>query len=191
MRKQTASRPITSQEAQDARIKNIIEISLDFSVMIRVLSKGSNAMILKRLEEFFSAMDGINDKADYDHFHADFCQWFMQSISTAEKKFKNGQTKPSRACSYGQAAKILDVSAKVYVYYCSQPSPEAARRIVPMLHAALDTPMMDLLGIPMTLQQVDRAIYEDLQARVAHEIAPSRIYPVQYDDIMWRRLQRA
>jgi hypothetical protein len=60
-----------------------------------------------------------------------------------------------------------------------------------MLHAALDTPMMDLLGIPMTLQQVDRAIYEDLQARVAHEIAPSRIYPVQYDDIMWRRLQRA
>jgi hypothetical protein len=109
----------------------------------------------------------------------------------SRKKFKNGQTKPSRACSYGQAAKILDVSAKVYVYYCSQPSPEAARRIVPMLHAALDTPMMDLLGIPMTLQQVDRAIYEDLQARVAHEIAPSRIYPVQYDDIMWHRLQRA
>ena len=51
--------------------------------------------------------------------------------------------------------------------------------------------MIDLLGIPMTLQQVDRAIYEDLQARVAHEIAPSQIYPVQYDDIMWRRLQRA
>jgi len=135
MRKQTASLPITSQEAQDARIKNIIEISLDFSVMIRVLSKGSSAMILKRLEEIFSAIDSINDKADYDHFHADFCEWFMRSISTAEKRFKNGQTKPSRACSYGQAAKVLDVSAKVYVYYCSQPSPEAARRLVPMLHA--------------------------------------------------------
>jgi hypothetical protein len=50
--------------------------------------------------------------------------------------------------------------------------------------------MMDLLGIPVTLQQVDRVIYDELQARVAHEIALSQIYPVQYDDIMWRRLQR-
>jgi hypothetical protein len=51
--------------------------------------------------------------------------------------------------------------------------------------------MMQFLGIPMTLQQVDRAIYDDLQGRVAHEIAPAQIYPVQYDDVMWRRLQRA
>jgi hypothetical protein len=135
VRKRTASLPITRQEAQDARIKNIIEMSLAFSAMMRVLSKGSSAMILKQLEEFFSAMDGIADKADYDRFHADFCQWFMQSISTAEKKFKNGQTKPSRPCSYGQAAKVLDVAAKVYVYYCAQPSFETARRLVPMLHA--------------------------------------------------------
>jgi DNA primase len=182
---------MTRQEAQDARIKNIIEISLDFSGMIRVFSKESTATILKRLEELFSDMDGINDKADYDHVHADFCQWFMQSVSTAEKKLNNGQTKPSRSCSYGQAAKVLDVSAKVCVYYCAQPSPETAQRLVPMLHAALDTPMMDLLGVSMTLQEVDWAIYEDLQARVARELALSQIYPVQYDDIVWRRLQRA
>lgn len=182
---------MTKQEAEDARNKNIIEISLDFSAMMRVFSKGSSATILRRLEEGFRAFDGVADKADYDRFHADFCQWFIQNISTAEKKFKSGQTKPSRTCSYGQAAKVLDVAAKVYVYYCGQPSQESARRLVPTLHAALDNRMMEHLGIPTTLQQVDRAAYEYLQSRVADEIAHSQIYPVQYDDILWRRLQRA
>jgi DNA primase len=190
MQDTTVLLPITGQEAQDARIKNIIEIGLGFSVMTRVFSKRSNATILKRLEEFFKVLDGVNDKAEYDRFHADFCQWFMQSIRTAERKLKNGQTKPSRACSYGQAAKVLDVSAKVYVYYCAEPSLEAALRLVPMLHAALDTPMMHLLGLSTTLQEVDRDTYEELQSRVTHEIALSQIHPVQYDDIMWRHLQR-
>jgi hypothetical protein len=184
------SLPITMQEARAALTKNIIEMGLAFSVMTRVFSKGSSAAILKRLEQSLTKLDRVDDKTEYDRFHADFCDWFTQSIRTAERKLKNGQTKPSRECSYGQAAKVLDISAKVYVYYCAQPSPEAARRLVPMLHAALDTPMMCRLGVSVTLQEVDRKVYEDLQTRVTREIGESEILPVQYDDTMWRRLQR-
>lgn len=44
-----------------------------------------------------------------------------------------------------------------------------------------------------SLEDVDRAKYEQLQSLVAREILDdfhSEIYPVQYDDIMFRRLNR-
>jgi hypothetical protein len=121
-----------------------------------------------------------------------FCGWFVQNISTAAKTLRNGQTRASRQCSYGQAAKVLDVAAKVYVYCCAQPSTEAAQRLVAMLHAALDTDMMHNLcrKSPPSLYEVDRPEYQRLQALVIDAIAKFGIYPVEYDDLMWRRLQR-
>jgi hypothetical protein len=81
---------------------------------------------VRRLKQGCSAIDGITDQAEYDNLHADFCQRFIQTNRTAERRLKSGQTKPSRPRSYGQAAKVLDVAAKVYAYDCGQPSPEAA-----------------------------------------------------------------
>jgi hypothetical protein len=85
---------------------------------------------------------------------------------------------------------VLDVAAKVYVHYCGLPSPEVAARLIPLLHAALDTQMMDALGVVATLQQIGVAEYQDLQ-RVARATGDSDDQPVEFDDVMWRRLNRS
>jgi hypothetical protein len=62
-----------------------------------------------------------------------------------------------------------------------------------MLHAGLDTPRMeglDPVNAKDTIQEVDQAEYERLQGLVAVKIAALELHPVQYDDVMWRRLQR-
>jgi hypothetical protein len=186
------SAPIALADAREAKAANIVEIALDFSGMLRVFEKGSNAKIIPKLREFFDQLDSIGDKAAYDTAHAEFCTWFAAIIKTAEKKLKSGEIKPSVACSYGHGAKVLDIAAKVYVYYCGQPSAEIARKLVPMLHCALDTPMMTVIDKASgTIQEVDREGYERLQACVRSKVAGQGIDPVQYDDVMWRRLQRA
>jgi hypothetical protein len=187
--------------AQETKTKNIVDMGLAFSAMTRVFSEGSKPRISERLEQLFAGLDRINEKTDYEKVHADFCNWFAQNIRSAERKLKNGRIKASCECSYGQAAKVLDISAKVYVYYCAQPSPETARRLVPMLHGAVDVPIMQHLssrfpraGIrSKTIEQVGWDEYQCLQALLAEEITQdfeSQIHPVQYDDIMWRRLNR-
>ena len=105
-----------------------------------------------------------------------------------------------RAASHGHSAKVLDIALKVYVYYCGQPA-ENTGLLLPLLHSALDTPMIEHLhrrfpkaGLSAwTILQVDEDEYRRMQSLVATEIATdfrSEIFPVQYDDIMWRRLNR-
>jgi hypothetical protein len=160
--------------------------------MLRVFEKGSNAKIIPKLREFFKLLESIKNKAAYDGAHARFCEWFVANIRTAEKKLKGGGIKSSVACSYGHGAKVLDIAAKVYVSYCGQPSGDIARNLLPMLHCALDTPMMLLLdSAKATIQEVDRGHYEKLQGLVTMKIAGLGIEAVEYDDVMWRRLQRS
>ena len=178
----------------------IVDMALDFAGMARVFSKKSNEHILPKLREFFARLDCIQDRSGYDQFHAELCNWFTQNIRTAERKGKNPI--PEGSCSYGQAAKVVNISAKVYVYYCALPSSNAAQVLVPMLHAALDEGMIEHLrkrfpgaGIQArTNKAVDRDEYERLRSHVAKEIQEdfrSEIFPVQYDDITFRRLNRA
>jgi hypothetical protein len=181
--------------ALQVKEKNIIEMALGFTAMTRVFSQGSMVTVAERLGGMFANLGRISTRDDYEKMHADFCKWFIENIHTA----KSGRTNPLSTCSYGQAAKVFDISAKVYVYYCAQPCPAAAERLIPMLHAAIDTPMMlDLAkrytedGIKAkTLQEVDQGLYEKLQSTAAKDakanFQPS-IHPVQYDDIVWRRL---
>lgn len=187
--------------ARAAKTEMIIEMALDFAAMTRVLSKGSNPQIIPKLDELFAGLDSIHEPSMYDQRHAEFCAWFTEKIDTAEKKLKNGRIKPAGPSSYGHAAKVLDITAKVYVYYCAQPSPEVAQMIVPMLHGALDNQIIGHLiqrfpkaGITAeTINNVDRGEYEKLQSLVNTEIREdfnSEIYPVQYDDILFRRLNR-
>jgi hypothetical protein len=147
--------------------------------------------VLPRLEELLDSLDSVKHSEEYERLHAEFCDWFKRTIRTAPKQHKNGGAKPSCACSYGQAAKVLDVAAKVFVHYCGLRSPEVVNRLLPWLHAALDTQMMDALGVVATLQQIGVAEYQDLQRRVARAIGRSDIYPVEFDDVMWRRLNRS
>jgi hypothetical protein len=155
------------------------------------------------LEDFFAGIDRVHDQASYDRLHEDFCIWFTQNIQIAEREVgkKVKRIIPAHNSSFGHAAKVLDIAAKVYVYYCVPPSPELAKALVPMLHGGLDNQIIGHLierfpesGIKSeNLEDVDRVKYKQLQALVRKEILEdfhSEIYPVQYDDILFRKLNR-
>jgi hypothetical protein len=83
------------QEAEVAKRQNIIEMALDFASMTRVLEKESSTKILSVLEQFFTDVAAVATAAEYDSLHADFCNWFVTNIRSAEKKFPNGQVAAS------------------------------------------------------------------------------------------------
>jgi hypothetical protein len=190
-------------EAQAAKTANIIEMALEFAGMTRVFSKQSTGKIIGTLARLFAEFAScVQDHQNYERLHAGFCDWCTENIWMAERTYEDGHIIASKKSSYGEAAKVLDICAKVYVYYCSQPSPEVAQALVPILHAALDNKMIARLarnfpaaGIKVTgLTQVDRLAYQKLQSLVAQEIQSdfhSVIHPVQYDDIIFRRLNRS
>lgn len=188
--------------ARKAMRQNIIEMALDFTGMTRIFAKGSNPRILEKLDDVFGRFESIVDQADYDQIHSDFCNWFTQNIQVAEKKLKKSQkTIRARKSSYGQAAKVLDIAAKVYVYYCALPPPEAVGRLLPLLHGGLDNQIVKHLVKKFpegeikseSLEDVDHNKYQQLQALVRREIQndfQSSIHPVQHDDIFFRELNR-
>jgi hypothetical protein len=162
-------------------------MSQGYSAMTRVFSRGSNGEIVGQLGSFFKELEHVTRQEEYDTAHAAFCRWFERSITMAGKT--------ERGCSYGHAAKVLDIAAKVYVYYCAQPSPEAAEKLIPMLHGGLDTAMIDYLGgeyPPKGIRArnvvgIDLDEYSRLQESVAEDIRSrldSQIHPVQWNDIL-------
>jgi hypothetical protein len=175
-----ASKLTEQGDAERTKRKNIIDMALGFTAMMRILSEGSKAKIEAQLAELFSSLGKIRTRHDYKRCHHSFCEWFTREIRTAERKLKSGIVQQSNAASYGQGAKILDIAIKVYVYYCAQPTAEDAERIVPFLHGAVDTPIMKHLKKSKyatttiratTIKQVDKTSY---QARQSVVLAESR-----------------
>lgn len=190
-----------TQQGDTERTKreNIIDMALGFTAMMRILSEGSKVKIEAQLAGLFSSLDKIRTRHDYEACHSSFCEWFTREIRTAERTLKNGAVQQSHAASYGQGAKVLDIAIKVYVYYCAQPTAEDAERIVPLLHGAVDAPIMKHLKKSKyatttiratTIKQVDKTSYQALQSVVLTASRACKIHPVQYDDIMWRQLNR-
>lgn len=188
--------------AESTKRKNIIDMAITFTAMMRVFAKGSKSKIAAKLEEIFSNLSSINNLEQYQHVHDSFCQWFIREIYTAKKTFKNGRVKQSKCASYGQAAKTFDIAIKVYVYYCGQPSSIVSHRLVPLLNGAVDTPIMKYLTseypdhqiTATTIEEVDKSAYQELQSLIKKDIEikfKNRIKPVQYDDITWYELNRA
>jgi hypothetical protein len=188
------------EQALSAKYRMVLEMALEFAGMTRVFSKRSERKILPKLQEFMERVAARPE--DYDESHAEFCDWFIKNVTQAAKKqTKNGRGAiPERTSSYGQAAKVLNIVAKVHFYYC-QPQFETPPSLVPRLHAALDNGMIKRLARRFRkpelkskgLNEIDRADYEQLQDLVAEEIRRdfnSEIHPVQYDDIIFRRLNR-
>lgn len=186
----------------ETKRKNIVEIGLSFTAMTRLFARGSKRAIESKLLELFSTLTEINTREEYEQRHRSFCEWFIGKIQTAEKKLKNGRAVQSDRPSYGQAAKVLDIAIKVYVYYCTQPAPEIAQKLLPLLHGAVDTPILTFLkGLKKpefaanpisatTIKEVDERTYHVLQALVVEESSAHSMHPVQFDDVLWRMLSR-
>jgi hypothetical protein len=188
-------------EAFSIKINNVIDMAITFSAMNRVFEKGSKQKIAGKLEQSFDLLVNVNSKNTFENIHSEFCEWFIKNISTAKRVLKNKKIKKSRTASYGQAAKVFNVALKVYVYYCILPDWESTARLLPMLHAAVDTLMMKNLKKKYpeenikagTIEAVGKTDYVTLQKLVIKHIEDefnSTILPVQYDDIMWYRLNR-
>jgi hypothetical protein len=190
-------------DVEQAKLMNVVDMAFGFSAMSRVFEKGSTRKITNKLNELLSQIASVNNYIEFKNLHDDFCRWFQDNIKTTERK-KNGVViKKSGAASYGQGGKVLDVALKVYVYYCHLPDVRTANQMVNWLNAAVDTKMMNHLkeaaGLEASLveatsvEDVDAKIYADLQRLVRKDIKnnfQSSILPVQWDDIMWRQLNK-
>ncbi len=190
-----------SPNAAEIKRKNVIDMALTFTAMIRLFEKGSKPKIAGKLYEEFQGLERITNIAEFQAFHRGFCDWFTNNIKTAQKERNNIIIKKSGYALYGHAAKLLDVSLKVYVSYSSLPNMYTAEKILPFLNTAIDNPLLDHLknSFPnenvtaKTVEQIDEREYEILQKLIRSDIKTNfnnDILPTQYDDIMWNRLNR-
>ena len=189
--------------AEQARIKNIIDMAIGFSAMTRVFEKNSIAKISAKVEDTLTQIASSESEQDFQKLHHNFCLWFTKNIKTAEREKDGVVSKKSNFASYGQGAKILDVALQVFVHYCHLPSPEVADGIKKWLNSAVDTKMMRYLKEQpyvgassiraTTIEQVDENTYAMLQRLVCSDINgkfAGSILPVEWDDIMWRKLNK-
>ncbi|MGD8386885.1 MAG: hypothetical protein PVG49_07070 [Desulfobacteraceae bacterium] len=178
--------------AEKAMKQNIINMAVGFTAMMPLFQERSTDLIKRKLTDFFEALDCISTDQDFGKRHSDFCQWFVKTIVLADTP---------EPPSYCQAAEVLDLALKVYVYYCKMPSLEKARSLMPMLNGAIDTPILRHLfkrvegsyGKPYpphhlwTIKMVDKEGYDFLQKVIRQEIRDSfedDLLPVQYDDVI-------
>ena len=184
--------------AEKAKKQNIIDMAVGFTAMMPLFQERSADLIKEKLADLFEGLDRISSDQDFSKMHRDFCQWFVKTIRLAKTE------EPS---SYGHAAKVLDLALKVYVYYCKMPSPAKAESLMPKLNGAIDTPMLRHLVKKLediyrkscpprylwTIGMIVKEDYDLLQKVIRQDIRDSfddNISPVQYDNIMWRRLNR-
>jgi hypothetical protein len=183
--------------AKQAKKQNIIDMAVGFAGMMPLFQEGSADLIKEKLTEFLEGLERISSDEEFNKMHKDFCQWFVNTIRLAKSE------EPS---SYGHAAKVLDLAVKVYVYYCKMPSPAKAESLIPRLNGAIDTPILRHLAKKLegiygksysrllwSIKMIDKEYYDLLQKVIRQDIRDSfhdDILPVQYDDIMWRRLSR-
>ncbi len=192
---------IYKQKAEKVKKENVIDMAVTFTAMIRVFEKDSKASIVKLLKDSFARLSDVKTQADYDKIHSEFCQNFSKKIRTAEKKLKNGTIKISRPASFGHAAKVIDIAIKVYVHYSNLPNIDTSLSITPFLKGAIDTPILSYLKnkyarediLATNIELIDRKQYEALQGLIDKDIKEqycNSILPVEYDDILWTKLNR-
>ena len=184
--------------ALQAKKRNIIDMAVGFTATTPLFQERSVDLIKEKLADLFEGLDRISSDQDFSKMHRDFCQWFVKTIRLAKTE------EPS---SYGHAAKVLDLALKVYVYYCKMPSAAKAESLIPRLNGAIDTPILRHLFKKLediyrksypphylwTIEMLDEENYDLLQKVIRQDIKDSfdeSILPVEYDDIMGRRLDR-
>jgi len=191
-----------NRAAEQAKLKNIIDMALSFSAMGRVFEKGSTEKIKAKLENCIEDFFSLSTEEEYHKKHREFCEWFTRNIKTAERKKGGRIIKRSQYASWGQAAKVIDIVLKVCIYYCNLPSAEVSSKVVPWLNGAIDTPILGdlkkrysspIISQISTIEDIDKIAYEELQKMIRTDIEESfseEIFPVQYDDIKWREVNR-
>lgn len=179
----------------DTKQKNIIDMAITFSAMTRVFEAKSIKRIRKKLYECIKEFSSVTTKDEFKMKHEKFCEWFINNIKTSKKTQHN----KLRKVTFGQAAKVLDVVLKVYIYYCNLPSDKVSSRIMPWLNGAIDTKILkkikpksknSLLTKVKTIADIDKGDYKELQEILNNKSIKCKMFPVQYEDVLWRKLNR-
>ena len=186
----------TADEYAKGRVKTIVGMAVGFTTMMRFFEKGSVRIIEGMVEEVLSKLPAIGDQREFDGLHDAFCDNFVKTIHSSRSQ--DGEY-PS--ASYGQAAKVLDVALKACVDYCQLPDVATSKRLLPFLHAGIDTYILDELKKRekgafkvWSLQEIDRDMYLRLQDAVIRHIEDEfngEISRVVYDNIIWRRATKS
>jgi hypothetical protein len=198
MLKNTGDQMDALELAEKAKKQNIIDMAVGFTAMMPLFQEASADLVKEKLADLFEGLDRISSDQDFGKMHTDFCQWFVKTIRLV---------KTDEPSSYGHAAKVLDLALKVYVYYCKMPSPPKAESLMPRLNGVIETPILRHLfkkrediyreSFPphylWTIKMIDKEDYDLLQKVIRQDIRDSfrdKLSPVQYDDIMGRRLDQ-
>jgi hypothetical protein len=198
MLKNTGDQMDATKLAKEAKQQSIIDMAMGYTAMMPFFQEHSVDLIRKKLAVLFEGLKSVRSDQDFGKIHSDFCQWFVKTVRLAKSM------EPS---VYGHAAKVLDLTLKVYVYYCRMPDPAKAESLMPKLNGAIDTPILRYLFKKLddiysesypphyfwTITMIAKEDYDLLQRIIRQDIRDSfdnNILPVQYDDIMGRRLER-
>ena len=188
--------------AEEARLRNIIDMAMGFSAMMRLFAEGSKRQLHEKILATAREVFEAESERDYIAIHSRFCIWGIASVMRAEREKNGVVTKKATHASYGQMAKTLDVALSVAIYYCHLPDCVKSQELSPWLNSAVDTKMMamlrrcypkDLQPWPRTIEQVDSAAYAAIQKlvrRFIEEVHKGSITPAQFDDIYWRLLNK-
>ncbi len=187
---------------EETRLRNIIDMGLTFSAMIRLFKEDSKKILHKKILAEARNVFEVKSEKHFIKIHSNFCEWGIENIVLAEGKRNGRIIKEAAPASYGQIAKTFDVALKVAVYYSHLPNCEKSQEISKWLNAAVDRKMMamlkkkypeDIQRWPTTVKQVDSTTYMAIQRIVRKFIREEyngNITPVQFDDIYWRVLNR-
>jgi hypothetical protein len=198
MLKSTGDQLDALELAKQAKKQNIIDMAVGFTATMPFFQERSADLIKEKLADLPEGLDRISSDQDFSKMHRDFCQWFVKTIRLA---------KTEERPSYGHAAKVLYLALKVCVYYCKMPSPAKVDSLMPRLNGPIDTPILRHLFKKLediykesypthylwTIKMIDKEDYDLLQKVILQDIRDSfgdNILPVQYDEIIGRRLDR-
>ena len=157
--------------------------------------------ILKQLDSTLGRRPEVRTAVEYNDLHQSFCDWFTSEIWTTGRVRNGTVIKHAGPATYGHAAKVLDVTSKVYVYYSRLPDNETANRIVHFLKTGIDGPILKHLRetyadekiSAVNVADIDQSLYQRLQGLILTDISnqfEGAILLCQYDDIMWDRFNR-
>jgi hypothetical protein len=188
---------------EDARLRNIVDMALGFSAMMRLFEEGSKDRIVEKILVQLPDISKAQSAFEFKAAHNAFCEWGVKTIKRAEREKDGAVVKESGPASYGQMAKTLDVVLHVTIHYAHYPDCSAYLALSKWLNTAMDTKMMAFLSgcypdalkpWPKTIEQVDsREEYEAIQDTVRRFIQEEHqwaLIPVDVDDVYWEALNR-
>ena len=125
-----------SMNLEEIRLYNMVDMGLRYSGMIRLYKEGSKQKLINKILTILPQITNSDSIEAFDKVHTNFCTWAKRSIFLAKPR------KRGISISYGQAAKTLDVTLSVLVYYCGWPDRSRSKKLQKWIHAAIDNDML-------------------------------------------------